>query len=66
MSIDYHAQPEHESYLTCKEAGGVLRVRDTTIQEFIRTGKLKAIRVGRGYRIANSDLKEFIMQNTVG
>lgn len=43
-----------------KEVAEILRVHWQTILEYIRNGKLKAIKIGKGYRITQEDLDEFL------
>jgi excisionase family DNA binding protein len=49
-----------EKYLTVSQVSQALQIHWQTTLSYIKLGKLKAIRVGRGYRIGESDLKEFI------
>ncbi len=39
-------------------------VKVTTIRKYIRDGKLRAAKFGRGYRIAESDAEAFAAANT--
>jgi len=48
------------SYLTPREVAERLRLRVQTIYDYIRTGKLPAIRLGNRCRIAQSDLELFL------
>lgn len=50
-------------FLTAKEVADFLKLNILTIYEYIRIGKLKAIRFGRNYRIAKEDLDRFIRSN---
>ena len=46
--------------LTVKEAASQLKLSTLTIYEYIRVGKLRAIKFGRYYRITREDLTLFI------
>jgi excisionase family DNA binding protein len=52
-------------YLTVEEVSQVLRLTCLTIYDYIRQGQLKAIRLGRNYRIEEESLKQFIENHTV-
>ena len=45
---------------TVKEVAEMLRVSEMSISRYIKAGKLKAIKVGKMYRINEKDLKAFI------
>ena len=47
------------------EVAAMLRVTRTTIYEHIKSGQLKAIRIGNRYRITKAHLEEYIQQNVV-
>lgn len=51
--------------LTAKEVANVLKLNILTIYEYIRTGKLKAIKFGRTYRIEERYLDNFIKEHQV-
>lgn len=48
-----------EKLYTCKEVAEMYRVKEITVWEWVRTGKLKAIKIGRIYRIRKEDLENF-------
>ncbi len=50
----------NESYFTIEEVAIRLRVVYLTVYRWIVSGRLKAVRAGRQYRIAKSDLHDFI------
>lgn len=50
--------------LTCDEAADVLRVSIDRVWALIRSGDLKAFRVGKPYRIMRADFEDFITRNT--
>ena len=45
--------------LTTEEVAEILKTSQRSVQRLIREGKLKAHRVGRGYRVRDKDLIEF-------
>ncbi len=47
-------------YLTVEEVATKLQVHWQTILSYIKSGKLRAIKLGRGYRIDSDDLFQFI------
>jgi excisionase family DNA binding protein len=46
--------------LTVAEVANVMRVSRMTVYRLIRRGQLKAIRVGRNYRVREQDLNEYL------
>ena len=53
-----------ETYYTVREIAEKLKVKDSTVWLWIRTGKLDCIRIGNGrnYRISQSDIDKFLQQ----
>lgn len=49
-----------DQYQTVKEVAARLRVAEATVRQWIKTGNLRAIDIGKGWRIADSDLVEFL------
>lgn len=47
-------------YLTTKEVAEKLNLALSTVTYYIRQGELKATKLGRGYRITEDDIKEFV------
>jgi len=45
---------------TVQEVARILRVSPLTVLRYIKLGKLKARRIGRGYRITERDLALFL------
>lgn len=52
-----------DQLLTVKEASSILKLTPLTLYEYIKSGKLRAIKFGRYYRISHLDLLQFINQN---
>lgn len=46
--------------LTAEEVAERLRVNVNTVRRYIRSGRLPAIRLGKGYRIRSEDLESFL------
>lgn len=51
--------------LTVAEVASVMRVSRMTVYRLIRRGQLKAIRVGRNYRVREEDLREYLESSAV-
>lgn len=45
--------------LSCEEVAARYDVKVITVWDWIRKKKLAAIKIGRGYRITKTDIKEF-------
>lgn len=54
--------PITESYITPEEAAAVFKVTTKTIREWIRLGRLKGVKIGKIWRIKETDFKAFIAQ----
>lgn len=52
--------PTIERLYTPEEAADTLRVKVRTVMEWLRQGKLRGVKLGRLWRIKESDLKAFI------
>lgn len=46
--------------LTVSQVARRLQVHEITVRRYIKAGRLKAVRVGRGLRVREEDLKAFI------
>lgn len=55
-----------QQFLTVKEAANILKVNVLTVYEYIKHGKLKALHLGRNYRISTTDFDVFIQKNSTG
>jgi excisionase family DNA binding protein len=51
---------EKDSVLTTDEAIGYLKISKPTFLKYIRLGRIKAIKAGKGWRILESELKRFL------
>ena len=52
-----------DKLFTLKETAKILRVSERTIMRYLKSGKLKASKVGQ-WRIKESDLEKFLKQNS--
>lgn len=52
-----------EKLFTLKETARILRVSERTIMRYLKSGKLKASKVGQ-WRIKESDLEKFLKENS--
>lgn len=49
-----------DTLLTVKETAAYLKLNPLTVYDYIRSGKLKAIKFGRNVRILREDLDRFV------
>lgn len=48
-----------DRYRTVHEVADLLKVNEATVRRWIRDGELRAINIGKGWRIADADLVDF-------
>ena len=51
--------------LTVSEVASGMRVSNMTVYRLIKSGELPAVRVGKGYRIRESELQRFLEERSV-
>lgn len=51
--------------LTVGEVAGTMRVSNMTVYRLIKSGDLPAVRVGKNYRIRESDVDRYLQERTV-
>ena len=51
--------------LTVHEVAGIMRVSNMTVYRLIKSGNLAAIRVGKNYRIRESDVDNYLSDRAV-
>ena len=51
---------ETEKLLTVKDVAKVLLVKPTTIRKWLKAGKLKGMKMGRLWRVRESELEAFL------
>lgn len=50
----------HDRYQTVQELAGRLEVAEATVRQWIKSGKLRAIDIGKGWRISDTDVQRFL------
>lgn len=51
-----------ERFLTVSEVARHLRVSNMTVYRLVNSGQLAAVRVGRGYRIREDDVRKYLQK----
>jgi excisionase family DNA binding protein len=54
-----------KDYRTVEQISEMLNIHPKTIQRYIREGKLRAVKVGKSWRVSGHDLSVFIESNSV-
>ena len=54
-----------DQLLTVAEVSAAMRVSNMTIYRLIKSGQLAAVRVGKNYRIRESDVDRYLQDRTV-
>jgi excisionase family DNA binding protein len=54
-----------EPLLTVGEVAGMMRVSNMTVYRLIKSGDLAALRVGKNYRIRQSDVDTYLSERSV-
>jgi excisionase family DNA binding protein len=54
----------NEKFYTVQEVADMLQVHWQSILNYIKNGKLKALKLGKGYRISRTALDEFISNHS--
>jgi excisionase family DNA binding protein len=54
-----------EPLLTVGEVASTMRVSNMTIYRLIKSGQLPAIRVGKNYRVRESDMNRYLSERSV-
>jgi excisionase family DNA binding protein len=49
-----------DRYQTVQELAERLEVAEATVRQWIKSGELRAIDIGKGWRIADTDLDQFL------
>ena len=52
-----------KDYYTVEQISNMLNIHPKTIQRYIREGKLRAAKIGKGWRITGHDLSVFVESN---
>jgi excisionase family DNA binding protein len=56
---------EGDLLLTVREVAATMRVSTMTVYRLIKSGQLPAIRVGKNYRIRESDVGKYLSERSV-
>ena len=56
---------ERDLLLTVGEVAETMRVSNMTVYRMIKAGQLAAIRVGKNYRIRESDMQRYLLDRSV-
>jgi len=54
---------KNNSFLTVEQVAVLLQVHWQTVLNYIKSGKLEAVKLGKGYRIPREALDKFIQNN---
>lgn len=54
-----------EKFLTTEQVADILQVHPFTILKFLKSGRLKGLKLGRVYRIQESDVHDFLEKSLV-
>jgi excisionase family DNA binding protein len=49
-------------FLTVAEVAKQLRVSNMTVYRLIKAGEMRALRIGRGYRLKEDDVRRYLQQ----
>ncbi|MFN2251222.1 MAG: helix-turn-helix domain-containing protein [Anaerolineae bacterium] len=55
-----------DTYMSTQEVADRLGVSVFTIRRYIRSGKLRAVRLEGGYRVSRDDIAEFLKAREIG
>lgn len=54
---------KNNEFLTVEQVAKTLQVHWQTILNYIKNGKLEALKLGKGYRISQKAISEFVKKN---
>lgn len=54
---------KNNSFLTVEQVAELLQVHWQTVLNYIKSGKLEAVRLGKGYRIPEEAINKFVKKN---
>lgn len=57
---------DHDTVLTTKEAIKYLRISKATYLKYIRLGRIKAVKAGRGWKVHRFELHRFLKVPKMG
>lgn len=56
---------ENNEFYTVGQVARLLKIHWQTVLNYIKAGKLKAVKLGKGYRIEKQALDQFVKDNRV-
>lgn len=56
---------ENNSFYTVEQVADTLKVHWQTVLNYIKNGKLEALKLGKGYRISQESLDNFVKENSI-
>lgn len=65
-TIEYKEGDKRMEMYTPDEVADILKVKDRTIRQWLRDGKLKGVKIGTHWRIMEEDLQDFIERHKKG
>jgi excisionase family DNA binding protein len=60
FGVEGHATMLSKPFMTTHEIAELFKVSEATVRTWIHEGELRAIRVGREFRVAAKDLEAFV------
>jgi excisionase family DNA binding protein len=54
-----------DQHQTVKDVADRLKVAEATVRHWIKEGQLRAIDIGKGWRIADTDLANFLLAHQI-
>lgn len=55
-----------EKIYTLEEISDLIKITRRTLYDYVKTGKLKAVKIGRTWRVTEKQLEEFLSTGTEG
>jgi len=55
-----------EKYLTSEQVASLLQVHPFTVLKYLKSGRLEGVKIGRVYRVKESDVEKFLNSSIVG
>jgi len=63
MTVKRAEPMPRDQYQTVKEVADRLQVSEATVRNWVKDGELRAIEIGKGWRIADGDLETFLCKH---
>lgn len=65
LSVDQERPFSADRLLTVSEVAATMRVSNMTVYRMIKSGELSALRVGKNYRVRESELESYLSHHSV-